>query len=129
MASPRKPSTPQAFPVSNVRGCSEETQRTDSVDLGKSSRKVKLRSIKGPKDHLTTLPRKNHRYVTDSGKLILDNRYTQPRVAKAKPKPPHRKPSKPFKPSKSSKDGPEPKRRSFDQPENLETVDTSLEHP
>ncbi|QPC79376.1 hypothetical protein HYE68_010128 [Fusarium pseudograminearum] len=113
----------QGFPISNVRGGTEEAQPSESVDPGKSSRKLRFGSIKEPKDLLTAHPSENHRYVTDSGKLIQDDRYTAPLPVKAEPKQPRRKPSKP------SKHATKPKRRSFDQPDQLEMEDSFHNKP
>jgi hypothetical protein len=129
MIPPGMPSASQGFPISNIRGSTEEAQPSGSVDLGKSSRKVRFGSVKEPKDLLTEHPSENHRYVTDSGRLIQDDRYTAPLPVKAELKQPRRKPSKPSKSSKSSEHATKPKRRSFDQPDQLEMVDASPEHP
>ncbi|GKT99439.1 mortality factor 4 1 [Fusarium langsethiae] len=129
MLPPGMPSASQGFPISNIRGSTEEAQPSGSVDLGKSSRKVRFGSVKEPKDLLTEHPSENHRYVTDSGKLIQDDRYTAPLPVKAEPKQPCRKPSKPSKSSKSSKHATKPKRRSFDQPDQLEMEDAFHNKP
>ncbi|CAF3570780.1 unnamed protein product [Fusarium graminearum] len=123
MLPPGTSSASQSFPISNVRGGTEEAQHSESVDPGKSSRKLRLGSIKEPKDLLTAHPSENHRYVTDSGKLIQDDRYTAPLPVKAEPKQPRRKPSKP------SKHATKPKRHSFDQPDQLEMEDSFHNKP
>lgn len=136
MQSPSKPSASQSFPIPHVRESPEETQSSESVDSGKSSRKVSLESIREPKDPLTALPLKKHRYVTDSGKLVQDNRYTIPLAANVETKQPRRKPPKTSKTSKTSKASKAPKcgtkrkqsqSDELGQPDELETVDTSLE--
>jgi len=130
MQSPSKPSASQSFPTPNVRECSEETQSNESVDSGESSRKVSLGSIREPKDPLTALPSKKHRYVTDSGKVVQDNRYTIPLAANVETKQPRRKPPKASKAFKAPKCGTKRKQSPSDelgQPDELETVDTSLE--
>ncbi|PTD04549.1 Chromatin modification-related protein eaf3 [Fusarium culmorum] len=123
MLPPGTSSASQGFPISNVRGGTEEAQPSESADPGKSSRKLRLGSIKEPKDLLTAHPSENHRYVTDSGKLIQDDRYTAPLPVKAEPKQPRRKPSKP------SKHATKPKRHSFDQPDQLEMEDSFHNKP
>jgi hypothetical protein len=77
---------------------------SESIKPIKSSRKIRLKSLKEPKDHLTRLPPKNHRYVTCSGKTVQDPRYTRPLKPENEPKQPR---EKAFDPSKS---GAEPKR-------------------
>ncbi|KAF0643093.1 hypothetical protein FPSE5266_02932 [Fusarium pseudograminearum] len=123
MLPPGTSSASQGFPISNVRGGTEEAQPSESVDPGKSSRKLRFGSIKEPKDLLTAHPSENHRYVTDSGKLVQDDRYTAPLSVKAEPKQPRRKHSKP------SKHATKPKRRSFDQPDQLEMEDSFHNKP
>jgi hypothetical protein len=107
-------SAPQGFPISNVRGSPDLAQPGKSMDPLKSSRKVKLTNLKEPKDHLTLLPSNGHRYVTESGKLIHDDRYAMPLIVEDERKQPRQKPLKP---------GAKSKRRSCDQ---LETVYRSL---
>ncbi|QKD50027.2 MRG-domain-containing protein [Fusarium oxysporum Fo47] len=111
-------SAPQGFfPVSNVRGSPDLAQPGKSMDSFKSSKKVKLTDLKEPKDHLTLLPSSGHRYVTESGKLIHDDRYVMPLTVEDEPKQPRQKPLKP-----SAK----PKPRSCDQ---LETEDAFHNKP
>ncbi|KAF4478612.1 mortality factor 4 1 [Fusarium agapanthi] len=88
-----------------------------SMDSLKSSKKVKLTKLKEPKDHLTVLPSSGHRYVTESGKLIHDDRYAMPLTVEDESKQPRQKPLKP-----SAK----PKPRSCDQ---LETEDAFHNKP
>ncbi|RFN52760.1 mortality factor 4-like protein 1 [Fusarium flagelliforme] len=141
MQSPSKPSASQSFPIPNVRECPEETQSSEFVDSGESSRKVSLGSISEPKDPLTALPSKKHRYVTDSGKLVQDNRYTFPLAANVETKQPRRKPpkisktpkaSKASKTSKAPKCGTKRKQSPSDelgQPDELETEDSFHNKP
>ncbi|KAF5566963.1 mortality factor 4 1 [Fusarium phyllophilum] len=111
-------SAPQGFfPVSNVRGSPDLAQPDKLMDSLKSSKKVKLAKLKEPKDHLTLLPSSGHRYVTESGKLIHDDRYAMPLTIEDEPKQPRQKPLKP-----SAK----PKPRSCDQ---LETEDAFHNKP
>ncbi|ENH68672.1 Chromatin modification-related protein eaf3 [Fusarium oxysporum f. sp. cubense race 1] len=105
------------FPISNVRGSPDLAQPGKSMDSFKSSEKVKLTDLKEPKDHLTLLPSSGHRYVTESGKLIHDDRYVMPLTVEDEPKQPCQKPLKP-----SAK----PKPRSCDQ---LETEDAFHNKP
>ncbi|KAM0409038.1 hypothetical protein ACHAPD_011200 [Fusarium lateritium] len=123
MFAPGKASASQGFPISNIRGSAEEAQPSESVDPGKSSQKVRLRSVKEPNDLLATRPSENHRYVTDSGKLIQDGRYTASLPVTTEPKQPRHKPSKP------SKHANKPKRSSFDQPDQLEMEDAFHNKP
>ncbi|KAK2939372.1 hypothetical protein FoTM2_002590 [Fusarium oxysporum f. sp. vasinfectum] len=95
----------------------ELEQPGKSMDSFKSSEKVKLTDLKEPKDHLTLLPSSGHRYVTESGKLIHDDRYVMPLTVEDEPKQPRQKPLKP-----SAK----PKPRSCDQ---LETEDAFHNKP
>ncbi|KAI1056213.1 hypothetical protein LB507_001740 [Fusarium sp. FIESC RH6] len=135
MQSPSKPSASQSFPIPNMRESPEETQSSESVDSGEPSRKVSLDSIREPKDPLTTLPSKKHRYVTDSGKLVQDNRYTVPLAANVETKQPRRKPPKTSKTSKTSKApkcGTKRKQSPSDelgQPDELETEDSFHNKP
>ncbi|KAL9573741.1 hypothetical protein ACKAV7_002285 [Fusarium commune] len=111
-------SAPQGFfPASNVRGSPGLAQPGKSMDSLKSSKKVKLTNLKELKDHLTLLPSSGHRYVTESGKLIHDDRYAMPLTVEDEPKQPRQKPLKP-----SAK----PKPRSCDQ---LETEDAFHNKP
>ncbi|KAH7177522.1 MRG-domain-containing protein [Fusarium sp. MPI-SDFR-AT-0072] len=111
-------SAPQGFfPASNVRGSPDLAQPGKSMDSLKSSKKVKLTNLKELKDHLTLLPSSGHRYVTESGKLIHDDRYAMPLTVEDEPKQPRQKPLKP-----SAK----PKPRSCDQ---LETEDAFHNKP
>ncbi|KAF5660368.1 mortality factor 4 1 [Fusarium heterosporum] len=113
----RGPSVQQKFPISNIRGSTDFPLPGQYIPPTKPSRKIRLASLKEPKDHLTRLPPKNHRYVGDSGRVTQDPRYTLP-LHEDEPKQPRSKPSKPFK------SGPEPKRRSSSR--ELETVHTLL---
>ncbi|RBR03956.1 uncharacterized protein FIESC28_11657 [Fusarium coffeatum] len=125
----------QSFPIPNTRESPEETQSSESVDSGEPSRKVSLESIREPKDPLTALPSKKHRYVTDSGKLVQDNRYTVPLAANVETKQPRRKPPKTSKTSKTSKApkcGTKRKQSPSDelgQPDELETEDSFHNKP
>ncbi|KAF5581544.1 mortality factor 4 1 [Fusarium pseudoanthophilum] len=111
-------SAPQGFfPVSNVQGSPDLAQPDKSADSLKSAKKVKLAKLKEPKDHLALLPSSDHRYVTESGKLIHDDRYAMPLTVEDEPKQPRQKPLKP-----SAK----PKPRSCDQ---LETEDAFHNKP
>nr|RBQ90236.1 hypothetical protein FVER53263_04672 [Fusarium verticillioides] len=111
-------SAPQGFfPVSNVQGSPDLAQPDKLVDSLKSVKKVKLAKLKEPKDHLALLPSSGHRYVTESGKLIHDDRYAMPLTVEDEPKQPRQKPLKP-----SAK----PKPRSCDQ---LETEDAFHNKP
>ncbi|KAF5247922.1 hypothetical protein FANTH_6203 [Fusarium anthophilum] len=111
-------SAPQGFfPASDAQGSPALAQPDKSMDSVKSSKKVKLTKLKEPKDHLTFLPSSGHRYVTESGKLIHDDRYAMPLAVEDEPKQPRQKPQKP-----SAK----PKPRSCDQ---LETEDAFHNKP
>ncbi|KAF5568441.1 chromatin modification-related eaf3 [Fusarium napiforme] len=111
-------SAPQGcFPVSNVQDSPDLAQPDKSVDSLKSAKKVKLAKLKEPKDHLVLLSSSGHRYVTESGKLIHDDRYAMPLTVEDEPKQPRQKPLKP-----SAK----PKPRSCDQ---LETEDAFHNKP
>ncbi|KAI1067031.1 hypothetical protein LB506_004161 [Fusarium annulatum] len=111
-------SAPQGFfPATNVRGSPDLAQPDKSMDSLKSSKKVKLTKLKETKDHLTLLPSSDHRYVSESGKLIHDDRYAMPLTVEDEPKQPRQKPLKP-----SAK----PKPRSCDQ---LETEDAFHNKP
>ncbi|KAM0249095.1 hypothetical protein ACHAP5_003035 [Fusarium lateritium] len=92
----RRPSTLQHFPISNVRGAVDKPLPTEFIQPIKSSRKIRLKSLKEPKDHLTRLPPKNHRYVTY--KTVQDPRYIQPLKPESEPKQPR---EKAFDPPKS----------------------------
>ncbi|KAF5714181.1 mortality factor 4 1 [Fusarium mundagurra] len=108
-------SAPQGFfTVPHVRGSPDLAQPDKSTDSLKSSKKVKLTKLKEPKDHLTLLPSSGHRYVTESGKLIHDDRYAMPLTVEDEPR------QKPLKPSAK------PKPRSCDQ---LETEDAFHNKP
>lgn len=100
----RGPPALQHFPISNVRGSTDVALPSEFIEPTEPSRKIRLKSLKGPKDHLTRLPPKNHRYVTYSGKTVQDPRYTQPLKAENEPKQPR---EKAYDPSKS---GAEPNR-------------------
>ncbi|KAF4995090.1 hypothetical protein FGRMN_5385 [Fusarium graminum] len=113
----RGPSAQQKFPISNIRGSTDFPLPGQHIPSAKPSRKIRLASLKEPKDHLTRLPPKNHRYVSDSGRVTRDSRYTLP-LHEDEPKQPRSKPSKPFK------SGPEPKGRSSSS--ELETVHALL---
>ncbi|KAM0348074.1 hypothetical protein ACHAPU_004577 [Fusarium lateritium] len=120
MSSLRGPSAQQNFPISNTRGSTDFSVPGQYVVPTKPSRKVRLASLKEPKDHLTRLPPKNHRYVSGSGRVMKQSRHTRPLDA-VKPKQPRSKPSKP------SKSSPEPKRRSPSS--ELETEDSFHNKP
>ncbi|KAF5606723.1 chromatin modification-related eaf3 [Fusarium subglutinans] len=110
-------STPQGFfPASDAQGSPALAQPDKSMD-SLTSKKVKLTKLKEIKDHLTFLPSSGHRYVTESGKLIHDDRYAMPLTVEDEPKQPRQKPQKP-----SAK----PKPRSCDQ---LETEDAFHNKP
>ncbi|KAI6762877.1 hypothetical protein HG530_008857 [Fusarium avenaceum] len=100
----RGPPALQHFPISNVRGSTDVALPSEFIEPTEPSRKIRLKSLKGPKDHLTRLPPKNHRYVTYSGKTVQDPRYTQPLKAENEPKQPR---EEAYDPSKS---GAEPDR-------------------
>ncbi|KAG9501026.1 hypothetical protein J7337_006708 [Fusarium musae] len=99
------------------QGSPDLAQPDKLVDSLKSVKKVKLAKLKEPKDHLALLPSSGHRYVTESGKLIHDDRYAMPLTVEDEPKQPRQKPLKP-----SAK----PKPRSCDQ---LETEDAFHNKP
>ncbi|KAF5612109.1 mortality factor 4 1 [Fusarium sp. NRRL 25303] len=89
-------SAPQGFfPATNVRGSPDLAQPDKSMDSLKSSKKVKLTKLKEPKDHLTLLPSSDHRYISESGELIHDDRYAMPLTVDDEPKQPRQKPLKP----------------------------------
>ncbi|KAF5969912.1 hypothetical protein FBULB1_9967 [Fusarium bulbicola] len=118
MASTSGLSAPKGFfPASDAQGSPSLAQPDKSMDSLKPSKKVKLTKLKEPKDHLTFLPSSGHRYVTESGKLIHDDRYAMPLTVEDEPKQPRQKPQKP-----SAK----PKPRSCDQ---LETEDAFHNKP
>ncbi|KAF4340007.1 chromatin modification-related eaf3 [Fusarium beomiforme] len=104
------------FPVSNLRESADLIKTGNSINHPKPSRKVKLANLKEPKDHLTLLPSPNHRYVSDSGKILFDNRYMMP-LREEEPKQLRTKP-----PKSSAKS----KRRSCEQ---LETEDAFHNKP
>jgi hypothetical protein len=93
---------------------------SESIKPIKSSRKIRLKSLKEPKDHLSRLPPKNPRYVTYPGKTVQDPRYTRPLKPENEPKQPR---EKAFEPSKS---GAGPKRSPSVQ---LEPVHASIKLP
>ncbi|KYK55306.1 hypothetical protein DCS_07269 [Drechmeria coniospora] len=62
------------FPSSNARGCTESHEFVP-MQIEYRARPMNLRCLKVIHDHLTQLPRQNHKYLASNGRLLFDDRY------------------------------------------------------
>lgn len=74
---PGLPSIPtqHKLPVSNARGCEETPLPAFGIDLVWLQDPVRIMPVMEAPDHLTTLPKPNHRYLSANGKRLWNKRY------------------------------------------------------
>lgn len=82
---PRPAPALQVFPLSNVRDCPEENPPSPPPACNKpGSHAIRISKLSEPFDHLSVLPKKKHRYLGPTGRVLFDDSYSFPKPVKVR---------------------------------------------